>query len=158
MYIHLMQVCFSQHTHAVLHSLKIGPLSFWATHLVFLYMHVCMLMMHSYSALIWTCWLGCQWARGTAPRLLQSCRTFWTGRSWSCQLWHCPACTVGAWQQTLSSTWPWSSVHLFRKSKSKSYAQGGIKRKSVFGLWQCFCSLREIYLRHVSWWASDNSK
>lgn len=42
-----MQVCFLQHTHAVLHSLKIGPLSIGATLLVFLYMRVCIMSMHS---------------------------------------------------------------------------------------------------------------
>lgn len=42
-----MQVCFlTTHTHAVLHSLKIGPFSFRATHLVFLCMRVCIKMEH----------------------------------------------------------------------------------------------------------------
>lgn len=44
-----MQVCFLQHTHAVLHSLKIGPLSIRATLLVFPYMRVFIMSMHSNS-------------------------------------------------------------------------------------------------------------
>lgn len=45
-----MQVCFLQHTHAVLHSLKIGPLSIIRdTLLVFRYMRVCIMSMHSNS-------------------------------------------------------------------------------------------------------------
>lgn len=46
MYTYIWCRCVSWNTHVILHSLKIGPLSLWATRLVFLHMHVGMMTVH----------------------------------------------------------------------------------------------------------------